>query len=148
MHGFESIVQHLGGQRYRITPARLAIVTAVLQRNGHFSVDDILSDVPGVGRATVFRTMKLLSEMGILCRVLMDDGSLRYRVSHHQGHHHHLVCTSCASVQELDACVDPHVLADLARSTGYEIEGHWFEFFGRCAACRDSATQKDLPSEP
>jgi len=82
--------------------------------------------------------MKLLSEMDMLCRVLLEDGSLRYRVSRRQGHHHHLVCVSCASVQELDACIAADMLGDLARSTGYEIEGHWLEFFGRCAACRNS----------
>jgi Fur family ferric uptake transcriptional regulator len=139
MYNLESIVRRLEEQRHRITPSRLAVVTAVLDRNGHFSVDDILGRVPGVGRATVFRTAKLLSEMGILCRVLLEDGSLRYRLNHRQNHHHHLVCVSCASVQELDACIDPDVLGDLARSTGYEIEGHWLEFFGRCAACRSSA---------
>jgi Fur family ferric uptake transcriptional regulator len=137
MYNLESVVQRLAEQRLRITPSRLAVAAAVLDRSGHFSVDDILGRVPEVGRATVFRTMKLLSEMGVLCRVLLDDGSLRYRVSHRQDHHHHLVCISCASVQELDACIDPDVLGDLARSTGYEIEGHWLEFFGRCAACRN-----------
>lgn len=138
MYNLESIVQRLEEQKYRITPSRLAVVKAALDRSGHFSVDDILSQVPGVGRATVFRTMKLLSETDILCRVLLEDGSLRYRVSRRQDHHHHLVCVSCASVQELDACIDPKMLDELARSTGYEIEGHWLEFFGRCAACRNS----------
>lgn len=138
MYNLESVVQRLDEQRYRITPSRLAVVTAVLHRRGHFSVDDILGQVPQVGRATVFRTIKLLSEIGILCRILLEDGSLRYRVSRRQDHHHHLVCVSCASVQELDACIAPDVLGDLARTTGYEIEGHWLEFFGRCAACRNS----------
>jgi len=138
MYNLESIVQRLEERKCHITPARLAVVTAVLDRSGHFSVDDIVGRVPGVGRATVFRTMKLLSEMGMLCRVLLEDGSLRYRVSRRQGHHHHLVCVSCASVQELDACIASDMLGDLARSTGYEIEGHWLEFFGRCAACRNS----------
>lgn len=139
MYNLESVVQRLEEQGYRVTPSRLAVVEAVLDRSGHFSVDDILSRVPEVGRATVFRTMKLLSEMDVLCRVLLDDASLRYRVSHRQDHHHHLVCVSCASVQELDACIDPEVLSDLARTTGYEIEGHWLEFFGRCTACRNDA---------
>jgi Fur family ferric uptake transcriptional regulator len=138
MYNLESIVQRLEEQKYRITPSRLAVVKAALDRSGHFNVDDISSQVPGVGRATVFRTMKLLSETDILCRVLLDDGSLRYRVRQRQDHHHHLVCVSCASVQELDACIDPEMLDELARSTGYEIEGHWLEFFGRCAACRKS----------
>jgi Fur family ferric uptake transcriptional regulator len=138
MYDLESIVRQLQEQRYRITPSRLAVAKAALDRSGHFSVDDILSQVPGVGRATVFRTIKLLSDMGIVCRILVEDGSLRYRLSQRQDHHHHLVCVSCASVQELDACIDPEVLDDLARSTGYEIEGHWLEFFGRCTACRSS----------
>jgi Fur family ferric uptake transcriptional regulator len=138
MYNLESIVRQLQEQRYRITPSRLAVVKAALDRSGHFSVDDILSQAPGVGRATVFRTMKLLSEMGMLCRILLEDGSLRYRLSQRQDHHHHLVCVSCASVQELDACIDPEVLDDLARTTGYEIEGHWLEFFGRCTTCRKS----------
>jgi Fur family ferric uptake transcriptional regulator len=137
MYNLQSVAQRLEEQGYRVTPSRLAVVGAVLDCSGHFSVDDILSRLPGVGRATVFRTMKLLSETGVLCRVLLDDGSLRYRVSHRQDHHHHLVCVSCASVQELDACIDPEVLNELARTTGYKIEGHWLEFFGRCAACRD-----------
>ena len=136
MYNLESVLQRLQEQRYRITPSRLMVVKAVLERSGHFSVDDILTKAPTVGRATVFRTMKLLSEVGVLCRVLLEDGTLRYRVSRRQDHHHHLVCMSCASVQELDACIDPQLLDDLARSTGYEIEGHWLEFFGRCAPCR------------
>ena len=138
MYNLESIVRRLEEQRHRITPPRLAVVRAVLDRSGHFSVDDILNQVPEVGRATVFRTTKLLSEMGILCRILLEDGSLRYRLSHRQDHHHHLVCVSCASVQELDACIDPEVLDDLARSTGYRIEGHWLEFYGRCDTCRSN----------
>ncbi len=139
MYNLQSVAQRLEEQGYRVTSSRLAVVGAVLDCSGHFSVDDILNRLPGVGRATVFRTMKLLSEMDVLCRVLLDDGSLRYRVSHRQDHHHHLVCVSCASVQELDACIDPEVLNELARTTGYKIEGHWLEFFGRCAACRNDS---------
>ena len=136
MYNLKSVLQRLQEQRHRITPPRLAVLRAVLDRRGHFSVDDILTKVPTVGRATVFRTMKLLSEVGVLCRVLLEDGTLRYRVRHRDDHHHHLVCISCASVQELDACIDPELLDELAQSTGYEIEGHWLEFFGRCAPCR------------
>jgi len=131
-----SLLQRLEKQGHRLTPARLAVVAAVLDRRGHFSVDDILSQVPGVGRATVFRTMKLLSETGAVCRVLLDDGSLHYRLRRRRGHHHHVVCISCGSVRSLSECVLSEVLGDLSRSTGYDIEGHWLELYGRCGACR------------
>src|SRR3972149_10860531 len=98
-----SLLQRLEDQGHRLTPPRLAVVAAVLNRHGHFSVDDILGKVPGVGRATVFRTMKLLAETGAVCRVLLNDGSLHYRVRRRRGHHHHVVCTSWVGVQELDA---------------------------------------------
>jgi Fur family ferric uptake transcriptional regulator len=142
MYDLVSIGQRLEEQGYRITPSRLAVVEAALEHSGHFSVDDILSRLPGVGRATVFRTMKLLSQMGILCRILLEDGSLRYRVSHRRDHHHHLVCVSCGGVEELDACIAAGAIDDLARSTGYDIEGHWLEFYGRCGPCRSGQAQK------
>jgi len=131
-----SLLQRLEERGYRLTPTRLAVVAAVLDRRGHFSVDDILGQVPGVGRATVFRTMKLLAETRALCRVLLDDGSLHYRVRRRRGHHHHVVCTSCGGVQDLSDCMVSDVVGELSRTTGYEIEGHWLELYGRCAACR------------
>ena len=133
-----SLLQRLEDQGHRLTPPRLAVVAAVLDRRGHFSVDDILSQVPGVGRATVFRTMKLLAEAGAVCRVLLNDGSLHYRIRRRRGHHHHVVCTSCGAVQDLSECVVSDVVSELSRSTGYEIDGHWLELYGRCPTCRNA----------
>jgi Fe2+ or Zn2+ uptake regulation protein len=113
----------------------VAVIASVLTHNGHFSVEDILREARAVGRATVFRTMRLLTGLDIVCRVLLEDGSLRYRLSR-RGHHHHLVCVSCDSVQDLDECSVSDLVRELATATQYEIEGHWLEFYGRCAACR------------
>jgi len=142
MDKLQSILRRLGEGGYRITPARLEVVTAVLGQTGHFTVDDVLSRARKVGRATVFRTMKLLAETGILCRVLVEDGSLHYRVSRQRHHHHHLVCVSCGGVQALDRCIVADVVGELSRSTGYEIEGHWLELYGQCGACRGTGTMK------
>jgi Fur family ferric uptake transcriptional regulator len=141
MDKLQSVLHRLEEQGYRITPSRLTVVTAVLGQSGHFTVDDILSRARKVGRATVFRTMKLLTEMGILCRVLLEDGSLHYRVSR-QGHHHHLVCVSCGGVQDLDECIVADLVGELSRSTGYAIEGHWLELYGHCGACRGTDGMK------
>lgn len=135
MSELESVIRRLEAVHHRITPSRVAVIAAVLSHSGHFSVDDIVRQARAVGRATVFRTMRLLTEMDIVCRVLMEDGSLRYRVSR-RGHHHHLVCVSCGAVQDLDECAVGGLVRELAAATEYEIEGHWLEFYGRCAACR------------
>lgn len=132
----DSVIRRLEALGHRITPARLGIISAVLTQSGHFSVDDILRQARNVGRATVFRTMRLLTDLDILCRVLLEDGSLHYRVSRRSHHHHHLVCVSCGNVRELEDCAVGDLLLDLAAATGYDIEGHWLEFYGRCSECR------------
>ena len=138
MSELESVIRRLEAQGHRITPARLAVIAAVLAHSGHFSVEHIMRESRAVGRATVFRTMRLLTDMDIVCRVLLEDGSLRYRVSR-SGHHHHLVCVSCGNVQDLDECAVAGLVREIAAANQYEIDGHWLEFYGRCAACRRPA---------
>ena len=135
MSELESVIRRLEDLDHRITPSRVAVIAAVLSHSGHFSVEDIIRQARAVGRATVFRTMRLLTDADVVCRVLLEDGSLHYRVSR-RGHHHHLVCVSCGNVQDLDECVVGDLVRELAASTEYEIEGHWLEFYGRCATCR------------
>ena len=135
MSELESVIRKLEALDHRITPSRVAVIAAVLAQSGHFSVEDVLLQARAVGRATVFRTMRLLTEVDVVCRVLLEDGSLHYRVSR-RGHHHHLVCVSCGNAQDLDECAVGDLVRELAATTEYEIEGHWLEFYGRCAACR------------
>jgi len=135
MTELESVIRRLEALGHRVTPSRVAVIASVLSQRGHFSVDDILRRARAVGRATVFRTMRLLTGLDVVCRVLLDDGSLRYRVSR-RGHHHHLVCVSCGNVRDLDECAVGDLVRELAAATEYDIEGHWLEFYGRCASCR------------
>jgi Fur family ferric uptake transcriptional regulator len=134
MSELDSVIRRLEAADHRATPSRAAVITAVLAHGGHFSVDDILRKVRDVGRATVFRSMRLLTDLDVLCRVLLEDGSLRYRLSR-RGHHHHLVCVSCGNVRDLDECAVDDLVQDLAATTQYQIDGHWLEFYGRCASC-------------
>jgi Fur family ferric uptake transcriptional regulator len=135
MSDLEAISLKLEALGYRVTPSRRAVIAAVLQQKEHFAVDDVLS-CRGAGRATVFRTIRLLTDIGAVCRVLLEDGSLHYRVSERGKHHHHVICSDCGAVQELDQCAIEGVIRDLTGETGFEIEGHWLELFGRCATCR------------
>jgi Fur family ferric uptake transcriptional regulator len=136
MSDLEAVSLKLEARGHRVTPPRRAVIAAVLQQDGHFAIEDLLYRCRGAGRATVFRTIRLLTEIGVVCRVLLDDGSLHYRVSERAHHHHHLVCTGCGGVRDLDECAVSDVVRDLSKASGYEIEGHWLEFYGRCATCR------------
>lgn len=137
MSGLETLTLKLEARGYRVTPSRRAVIAAVLQQSGHFTVEDLVRPCGGAGRATVFRTVRLLAEMGVVCRVLLEDGRLHYAVSKRE-HHHHLVCTVCGKVQDLDQCAIAGAVRELSQSSGYEIDGHWLEIYGRCGACRSA----------
>jgi Fur family ferric uptake transcriptional regulator len=121
MSELDLILQRLGLRGHRMTGSRRHVLEALVDSPAHFTVDDVLRRVPEVGRATVFRTMKLLQDLNVVCRVLMEDGSLHYRLSA-RGHHHHLVCRDCGRVEDFANCDVSSLVDQLARSTEYEIE--------------------------
>lgn len=135
MSDVDLTVERLEMRGHRVTASRRRVIDAVLARPSHFTVDDVLRETRGVGRATVFRTMKLLTDLNVVCRVLFEDGALHYRVSM-RGHHHHVVCRECGRVEDFTTCDVSALVRDLSRATDYEIEGHWLEVYGRCSDCR------------
>ena len=137
MSDLELIVRRLGLRGHRVTSSRRRVLDALLAAPAHFTVDDVLQRADGVGRATVFRTMKLLQDLNVVCRVMMEDGSLHYRMSA-RGHHHHLVCRSCGRVEDFATCDVSALVQKLSASTEYEIEGHWLEVYGRCQSCQSA----------
>lgn len=91
---------------------------------------------PQLGRATVFRAVDVLVERGVLDRIAFADGAHRYHVCSRSSHHHHLTCTQCHRVVEVEACLPVPVLEAVARAHHFSLEGHAVELFGRCPDCR------------
>jgi len=135
MSDIDLIIERLEMRGHRITGSRRRVIDAILAQPAHFTVDDVLHSTRRTGRATVFRTMKLLTDLNLLCRVLLEGGQLHYRLST-RGHHHHLVCRDCGRVEDFSNCDVDGLVRQLARATDYDIEGHWLEVYGRCHACR------------
>jgi Fur family transcriptional regulator, ferric uptake regulator len=124
----------LEGTGHRITATRRAVLDAMSASPRPFTIEEICGAAPGVGRATVFRTVKLLQETDVVCRVILEDGSIRYQISR-SGHHHHLVCSYCGAVQEFASPRLDALVQQTADSEAFELEGHSLELYGRCAAC-------------
>jgi Fur family transcriptional regulator, ferric uptake regulator len=135
MSDIDLIIERLELRGHRITNSRRRVIEAVLAQPAHFTVDDVLHSTRKVGRATVFRTMRLLLDLNIVCRVMLDGGNLHYRLSS-RGHHHHLVCNDCGRVEDFTQCDVEPLVKELAKAMDYEIEAHWLEVYGRCQACR------------
>lgn len=124
----------------RATSSRRAVIEAMESLGQHFSAEEVSQAVrsAGVGRATVYRTLRLLQDEGLLCRVLLEGGDLHYRLTE-RGHHHHITCTVCGAVRDFSDQEISGVMEDIARREGYSLRGHWIEIYGRCAVCDSRA---------
>ncbi|MGH2585649.1 MAG: Fur family transcriptional regulator [Dehalococcoidia bacterium] len=132
------VVQRLEDKGYRVTSPRLKVLAEIADAGDQFTAEEVAARLRGVGRATVFRTLKLLVEMDVLCRVLSNDGTLRYRWSY-AGHHHHLVCAECGAVEDFTVCDVTDLLRELTQIRHFTVEGHWLEVYGRCGNCATRA---------
>lgn len=114
-----------------------------LAANGtDFTADDLLQELrqvePRLGRATLYRSLEMLVNAGLLDRVDFSDGTHHYRVCGGT-HHHHLTCTCCHRVVEVNICLPSDQFAVISRQTNFEIEGHSIALFGRCEKCRQQS---------
>lgn len=127
----------------RLTAARRAIIDTLLDSGGHLTADELTERVhqraTGIGRMTVYRTLDLLCDIGVLRPVYQGTGAAHY-ILLHDGHHHHLVCSDCQRVIEFDDCALGDLPARIARRYGFRVEGHLLELYGVCAACTEVAT--------
>jgi len=144
MTDFESpSVRALRAAGYKITTPRLTILDILEHCGGHITAAELLAQVeardPSIGRASVFRTLDLLIKLGILWTSVEGGSTVHYMLMPN-GHHHHIICTSCRRRIEFDDCRLSALIADLETQYGVKIEGHLLELYGVCADCRQVAS--------
>lgn len=122
----------------RVTAPRRAVARLVAARDGHFTAAQLLTDADvagdAVGRATVFRSLDLFTELGLVERVDLPDGAHAW-VACEAVHHHHAICTRCGRSTDIDDGALADVLAALGRQAGFRVVAHRLEVFGLCAGC-------------
>jgi Fur family transcriptional regulator, ferric uptake regulator len=127
----EAAAGKIRGCGYKATPQRLAVLEAIAMEQ-HQSMEGIRARCPEVGMVTVYRTLDLFSELGLVRRLDLGGGP-RYELA--EDHHHHLICEDCGSVTEFEQC--PLDLQRLPRVGGdFEVRAHSLEVYGTCSDCR------------
>lgn len=123
------------------TRQREVIFDAFLEAGGHVSVEDLLRRVqetsPGIGAATVYRTLKLFTEAGVAHERRFQEGQSLYEAAVEDEHHDHLICLDCGAIFEFE---DPTIearQAEVALQHGLRLQSHRHEIYGRCKAPRD-----------
>ena len=134
----EVLNAHLKRRGLNRSSRRDVVVAAFLASNKHLSVDDLYGLVrrksPGIGRTTVYRTLKLLETAG-LAQALVLEGETRFERELNRRHHDHFICSGCGSIFEFSSDEIEAAQEEEARKIGFRIEGHKHQVYGRCAKC-------------
>jgi Fur family ferric uptake transcriptional regulator len=138
--GLSELAARLRGKSHRFTGPRAAILRVLREHAHPLSNKEILAGLHDVrcDLATIYRSMHLLEKMGIVKRFDFGDGIARFELISEgdDGHHHHLVCTRCSNVVEIDECLLTDVEDRIARRNGFKAVTHKLEFFGVCPRCQ------------
>jgi Fur family transcriptional regulator, ferric uptake regulator len=137
-----SLLTELDRAGYRLTEPRRAVAQLIADQVGHFSAADLVAEARarrlGIGRATIFRTLDLLSVLGVVERIDLPTGEHAY-VGCAAAHHHHVICSRCGQTAEIADAGLRTLVREVARRTGFRVDEHRLEFFGLCPACIASA---------
>ena len=134
------LVARLRRQSLKLTAPRQAVIQ-ILRRHAHpMSIKEVFSALAEkvCDLATVYRSMHLLERLGMVKRYDLSDGVARFELLREgdDGHHHHLVCTRCAGIVELDECSMSELEKRIASRNGFKAVTHKLEFFGICPDCQ------------
>ncbi len=129
--------EHLAQNGLRLTGQRRLILDQFLKTDRHLSQDEIYLALRshGVGRATVFRTLKTLQECGVISPVVGRDGTSRFEVELDRPHHDHLICIKCGRIQEVRWPALEKIQDEACRKAGFAPKWHRHEVFGACKDC-------------
>ncbi|ABR33290.1 MULTISPECIES: Fur family transcriptional regulator [Clostridium] len=144
-----ALKEDLKKKGYKLTPQRRSIVDTIIENEGqHLTAEEIYDSVkkscPEIGLATVYRTILLLEELGVISRLDLNDGCSRYEIVHsNETHrHHHLICNICHKVLEVQDDLLEDLESGIEKQYKFKILDHSLKFFGVCDEC-----QKKLSDE-
>ena len=128
------MIKERGG---RVTTSRRAIVTALLDAQGHTTAEELADRVqaahPDVHRSTVYRTLETLADLGVVDHVHLGHGPAVYHLTH--GPHHHLICRECGAVVEVPATVLAPLNRSIRQRYGFQLDAKHFALGGLCRKC-------------
>ena len=131
MNQHANLIAVLGERGYRITVPRVMIARLLEQKREGFTAQALCEELPSVGRATVFRTLKLFLEAGMLCKLDTLSGAPIYSLCE-RGHHHHSVCIVCGAVEEFRLATVERLMRAIGNDVSGQVIGHRIELYVDC----------------
>lgn len=137
----ESAIDRIRERGQRVTTARRVVIEALVHDGGHPTADDLSATVaqkhPGVHRATVYRTLETLADMGIVAHVHFGQGAARYHLtnSDRERAHLHALCQRCGRVVDLPGSLMDSVADRVRDELGFELKAAHHALSGVCREC-------------
>ena len=139
MKSTSSIIERLREQGYRLTPQRAMILSIIEESDRHISAEEIYAQVaaryPQVNISTVYRTLELLKQLGLIYETDLGEGRVRYHPED-KGHHHHLVCQNCGAIIDIDESALAGLKDVLLDQYDFNAQLRHVAIFGLCGNCR------------
>lgn len=130
----------LGGKGLKLTKERTAVLSEVYSFHGHFEPEYLYSRIKGAGskasRASVYRTLSLLVECGLVKRVTRTDKGNIYEHTYGHSHHDHMICDICGEIIEFFSEKLEKLQDEICEKNSFIGSSHALEIRGRCKKCR------------
>jgi Fur family transcriptional regulator, ferric uptake regulator len=140
----ELLAKYLSGQGLRSTTQRDQILHVFINAGRHLSAEElylrVMKSHPGIGYATVYRTLKLFSAAGLADERHFEDGFTRYEYKVSDNHHDHLICTQCGLILEFENERIEALQQDVAKKNHFKVRNHKLELYGLCETCQGKKT--------
>ena len=137
-----AVESKLNTHNVRYTAGRRAVVESLAKSNGPLSAAELFSKIGlAVPLSSLYRSLTVLEEAGVVARHFGGNGLIRYELAEWLlGHHHHLVCTDCGSVEDVSLPLSYEnqihdLIEDVGRINSFKPLSHVFEIEGRCLSC-------------
>jgi Fe2+ or Zn2+ uptake regulation protein len=138
----DRVARQLATAQQRYTSGRRRLVTLLVAAGRPLSLPELLDLDPGLPQSSAYRNLDILESTGLVRRIATETDHARYELAESLlGHHHHLICTACGSIQDVRLPPDVEdavevALAAAASAAGFRPERHTLDLHGTCAACR------------
>ena len=140
----EVFQKYLADQGLRLTGQRRQIVDFLLHAERHVTLNDVYQALRsrGIGKVTVFRTLKMLEECRLAERVTSPGGRAKFEIKFERPHHDHLICVECGRIREVQWPQVERIQEKTCKALRFTPLWHRHEMFGRCQACQAQRTEK------
>ncbi|MGL5206097.1 MAG: Fur family transcriptional regulator [Acidaminococcaceae bacterium] len=137
----QSLAGVLRNSGFKVTPQRLAVYEALAKTKAHPNAELLYNELrpkyPSMSFATVYKTVEILNELGLITVLNTGEGSSRYDAD--ASEHAHIQCTVCGRVDDVGPLSVAELDAEVNADTGYEVQGQKLYFYGVCPACKNKA---------